>query len=832
MIYPDDFEIRIGFDRIRQQVASLLATETAREMLAGTRFSPDSEEVETRLGRTFEMRTILMLEAGFPQNGYTDINQFLHKIRIIGTYLEAPELVRLLSALELLQGLTAFFRSREDNLYPLLAALSEPFGDYGHLIKTIVRIVDRHGRIKDDASPELQIIRRSLAEKSGQISKRLQQILKKAQADGYADPESSVSIRDGRAVIPVNSANKRKIQGFVHDESATGRTSFIEPIEIVELNNEIKELENQERREIIKILTLFTDSLRPHVDELTEVGNYIAEMDLTAAKARYALGINATKPILSGSPGIILRQARHPLLEQALAKEKKAIVPLDLKLDAKKHILLISGPNAGGKSVCLKTVGLLQYMLQCGFLVPLLENSEMGIFDSIFIDIGDQQSIDNDLSTYSSHLINMKNMLRNADSRSLVLIDEFGSGTEPTTGGAIAESILQKLEERRVFGVITTHYANLKYYASAARGIVNGAMTFDLQKIRPLFKLDIGYAGSSFAFEIARQIGLPEEIITMATEKIGAGQVNIEKQMRDAVRDKRYWENKRTKIRQVEKAVDQTVAQYELELSEIQKQRNQIIKAAKDEAKELVAQANKEIEKTIREIKQAKAEREATRLAREELNTFRALLSDTLEDAEDPIDRKMRQLREKEKRRTERTRQRQEKPAKGESGEQAAEKPREIEPGFKVRLSGQPTIGEVINVSDGKAAVMFGNIITSVTTDRLETVPHAEFRKQQRQKPSAPASASYDTSKRRLDFNGQLDVRGMRASEALEAVEDYVDEAVMLGIPKISILHGKGTGALKQEIRNYLKSQPIVSSSKDEHEEFGGAGITVVKLDI
>jgi len=829
MIYPDDLEVRIGFDRIRQQISKLISTETAREMLHHTGFSTDPREVKLRLGKTFEMRTILMLESDFPQNGYKDINHFLHKVRIIGTHLETTELSQLLAALELLKSLTSFFRSRENNPYPLLRALTDPIGGYDEIISSINRIIDRHGRIKDNASPELLSIRRELNEKSGQISKRLQQILKKAQADGYAEADSLVSIRDGRSVIPITAANKRKIRGFVHDESATGRTAFIEPIEIVELNNEVKELESAERREIIKVLTVFTDSLRPHIDELMGAGEYIAEIDMIVAKARHALSINATMPIISESRAIMLRSARHPILEQTLKKEGKAIVPLDLKLDPQKHILLISGPNAGGKSVCLKTVGLLQYMLQCGMLVPLLENSEMSVFDGIFIDIGDQQSIENDLSTYSSHLINMKNMLRHADNRSLVLIDEFGSGTEPTIGGAIAESVLQKLEERGVFGVITTHYANLKYYASAAKGIVNGAMTFDLQKIQPLFKLEMGHAGSSFAFEIARKIGMPEEIISMSTEKIGSGQINIEKQIKDAARDKRYWENKREKIHQVEKAIDRTVEKYESELSEIQQQRNLIIKEAKGQAKELLAETNRTIEKTIREIKEAAAERDKTRAAREGLNSLRDKLGN--ENADDQLERKIIQLREKEARRKERTSQRQQKPDEKQEIPATVEK-QVIEPGSKVRLIGQPIIGEVISISDNKAAVMFGNIITSARVDKIELVPQSEFRRQKRQEYAAPSPQSYDTAKKRMDFRGQLDVRGMRAVEALEAVEDFVDESIMLGIPKVTILHGKGTGALKQEIRNYLKAQPIVSSTKDEQEEFGGAGITVVQLDI
>lgn len=829
MIYPADLEARIGFDKIRSQVETLLQTGSAAELLADVKFSDNFELVKLLTGQVHEMVTILSLESDFPQSGFRDINHFLGRVRIVGTYLETEHITELAAALAMLNELVRFFKVRaESTPYPLLASKCSLIEDYSTITKEIDRIIDRFGKVRDSASPELQTTRRTLSEKSGQVSRKLQQILRTAQAEGYADDDSSVTIRDGRALIPIAAGSKRKVRGFVHSESATGKTAFIEPIEVVELNNEIKELEAAERREIIKVLVRFTDMLRPHIDALMDAGLLIAELDLIMAKARWAINHDARLPILESNPYIYLRQARHPLLEKALKKEGKAIVPLDITLTQRKHILLISGPNAGGKSVCLKTVGLLQYMLQCGFLVTALDNSEMGIFDSIFIDIGDQQSLDNDLSTYSSHLINMKTLLREATPRSLVLIDEFGSGTEPTTGGAIAESILGKLCERGTFGVITTHYANLKYYAATAEGIENGAMTFDLQNIRPLFRLEMGRAGSSFAFEIARKIGMPEEIIAMATEKIGVEQVSIEKQLKDATRDKRYWESKREKIRTTNKHIEKTAAEYEMELSEIQKERNRLIKEAKEQAKYIIAEANRKIESTIREIKEAAAEKNRTREIRTELQNFTDSLSGSSIENEDPIERKIRLLREKEVRRRERVRN---------SPEQEAtikeiEKPREIEVGFKVRLDGQPTIGEVLSIANGKAAVAFGQLITSVELPRLTIVPHSEFKKQKRKSYTAPATGSYDTGKQRLDFKQQLDVRGMRAIDALAAAENFVDEAIMLGFSQVSILHGKGTGALKQEIRQYLSSQPIVKSVRDEHEEFGGAGITLITFDI
>lgn len=830
MIYPADFEHKIGFDRIRRQTERLCVSERARELLAETTFSPDFRTVETALARTDEMRTILMMEDDFPQDHFVDIHGVLRRVEVAGAYLLPDDLVVIRRALTGIGELIAFFRRKEEK-YLRLKELLDGVDAFPELVRRIDSIVDRFGAVRDNASPELQTIRRAMADREGQVSKVLNRILREGQSSGVIDPEASLSIRDGRTVIPVSAANKRKINGFIHDESATGKTFYVEPIEVVELNNEFKELGYSEKREIVRILAAFTEEIRPYTDEIRASGEFLATVDFVRAKAKWALENEAVKPILADTPAVGLKNARHPLLVQALAKEGKKVIPLSLSLNREKYMLVISGPNAGGKSVALKTVGLLQYMLQCGFLIPASENSETGIFRSLFLDMGDEQSIDNDLSTYSSHLLNMKTMLRSADDRSLVLIDEFGSGTEPVMGAAIAEAVLQKLEEKQVFAVITTHYANLKYYASNARSILNGAMAFDVQKIEPLFRLEVGKPGSSFAIEIARKIGLPEEIIHSATEKAGSEHVNIERQLREIARDKRYWEGKRDRIRIAEKRADELAGQYARELEELKAERNKLLKSAKEESKRLLDETNKSIEQTIREIRQSQADKEKTKQARQKLDEFKSGFS--AEDSEGAkIEAKMQRLREREQQRTERKMKRGEEPETDSRRQKpVAEKPLEV--GDKVRIQGQSAIGEIMQLNGDKAVIGIGQIMTSIDAKRLERISQNEFRKITKERQATTAhSASYDTSKRRLNFKQQIDLRGERAVDALAAVREYIDEAVMLGIPEVKILHGKGTGALKEEIRRYLATVSGVTSATDEDEKFGGAGITVVRLDV
>ena len=588
MIYPANFEQKIGFDRLREQVAALCTMRAARGKLAEETFSTSAREIGRRLELADQMRLLLDMEHDFPGGEYPDVDHVVAKLRVEGTFLDVGEVVTLHRALSLVGSVVAFILAREGQ-YPALYARSRGVEAFPGIVQRIDAIVDRFGNIRDNASPALLEIRRAIREREGQAAKRLQAVLAAAKGAGIVDADAQISIREGKAVIPVAAANKRKLQGFIHDESATGRTFYVEPVEVVEINNELRELEYAERREIVRILSEFTDSVRPDAGLIAASGDYLAEIDMLRAKGRWASQNGCVKPIISDDDRLVLKNARHPLLQQTLRAQGREVVPLDMQLDRRKHILVISGPNAGGKSVCLKTTGLVQYMFQCGFPVPASEVSELPVFRSIFIDIGDEQSIDDDLSTYSSHLLNMKNMLAGASSSTLVLIDEFGSGTEPVIGGAIAEAILERLLTKGCYGVITTHYANIKYYASNTEGIANGAMMFDVQNIRPLFRLETGKPGSSFAVEIARKIGLPEDIIRAASEKAGSDHINIEKQLREIARDKHYWEQKRDRIRLTDRKVEELEQNYAEQLAKIRAERQEILKKAKQEARQLIA---------------------------------------------------------------------------------------------------------------------------------------------------------------------------------------------------------------------------------------------------
>ena len=775
------------------------------------------------------MRVMLMLDPNAPRDEYPDMEGIIEKIGVEGAFLDCEQVATLRRALTAVGSMVGFITSRNESQYPRLRKRSERVCVFPDVIRRINQLIDDEANVKDGASQDLLYIRRSIREHEGQVSKRLQQVLSNAKRAGIVDADAMISIREGRAVIPVSAANKRKLNGFVHDESATGRTFYIEPVEVVELNNQLKELEYAERREIVRLLTEFTEELRPDAEPIAQAGEYLAEMDAIRAKARWAIENKAGKPIVSTDDRLVLRGAFHPLLAQTLRREQKELVPLDMQLDKSKHILVISGPNAGGKSVCLKTTGIVQYMFQCGFPVTATETSELPIFESICIDIGDEQSMDNDLSTYSSHLHNMKNMLQAASNKTLVLIDEYGSGTEPVIGGAIAESILERLLERGCYGVITTHYSNIKYYATGTEGIANGAMMFDVQNIRPLFKLEQGKPGSSFAIEIARKIGLPEDIIRRASDKAGSDHINLERQLREIARDRRYWSQKRDRIRQTDRKVEELETSYTEQLSRIKEERKEILQKAKAEAQQLISDANRQIENTIRTIKEAQAEKELTRLARRELDEFKSTVeqTDAPQFASEQVEREMERLMRRKARREEGKKRGGETPANDAPQNKPMTKPIEI--GSKVRIEGQQVPGVVQSIKGRKAQVAFGQILTMVDKDKLVVVSNAEYKKSVA--PVMPRTVlSVDISSRKLNFKDSVDVRGMRAVEALEVVQDLVDDALMVGVGGVTILHGKGTGALKEEIRRYLRSIPEVESAKDEHADRGGAGITVVRF--
>ncbi len=841
MIYPSNFEIKIGFDRIRTQVAAYCVTSLAKEKLSGIKFMTDIRQMRAMLAQTNEMKSIVMLESNFVHDGFVDTLHFIGKASIEGAYLLPEELGALRSSLTALDGIVRFFNNNATK-YPTLARVVQKSENFPQIITSINRIISSRNEVKDSASSELAQIRIQINQSEREVSKRLQSILRKAISDGIVEEDTQISIRDGRGVIPVLSSHKRKLKGYIQDESATGKTSYIEPTEVMELNNHIRELKYSEKHEIVRILMAFTEEIRPYSEQLKSSAHFLAAIDLIRAKARVAVDMCAGMPILSEDRNITVRDARHPLLEKHLKADKKEIVPLNLKLNEEQRILVISGPNAGGKSVCLKTMGLLQYMLQMGLLVPMNENSEMTTFNSIFIDIGDEQSIDNDLSTYSSHLANMKHTLRNCNDKSLVLIDEFGTGTEPALGGAIAEVVLKRIESRGSYGIITTHYSNIKFYAANSEGVINGAMAFDVAKIEPLFRLEMGKPGSSFAFEMARKIGLPEDLIKEAEGMMGDSRVNIERQLRQIARDKSYWETKRDSIRKSERRYQDIESEYEQMLSEIKEQKSDIINKARAEAKALISKANSEIERTIREIKEAEAEKSRTRDIRA---TFEGVKQEIEQYDIDPdIERKIAQIKER-KARKEQRRAQKESSNTIKKGESIVSKISHKEPaiGDSVKMAGQAVIGKILEINRKKASVAFGNITTTVELSRLEVVSDKEHRLQKRQQSSFASGALYtspmvdsikqhnfDVNEKRLNFKSDIDLRGARVDEALDRVRELVDNAYMLGINELRILHGKGTGTLKEEIRKYLRTQPTVISANDAHVELGGAGITVVTL--
>lgn len=833
MIYPQNFEQKIGFDQIRQLVKGKCLSTLGMERVDEMVFSDDYREIDRRLEQVMEFISILQGEDDFPSQYFFDVRPSLKRIRVEGLYMDESELFDLRRSLETIRDVVRFLRQTDDeedeeahSPYPALYELAGEVMVFPMLIARINDILDKFGKVKDNASPELLRIRRELAATTGSISRSLNSILRTAQAEGYVEKDVTPTMRDGRLVIPVAPGMKRKIRGIVHDESATGKTVFIEPAEVVEANNRIRELEGEERREIIRILTDFSSVVRPHVPALLQSYEFLAEVDFIRAKALWGMETGSGKPSLEERQVVDWFDAVHPLLQISLAKHGKKVVPLDIELTREQRILLISGPNAGGKSVCLKTVGLLQYMLQCGMPVSMNERSHAGVFRHIFIDIGDEQSIEDDLSTYSSHLTNMKNMMKYCDGQSLILIDEFGGGTEPQIGGAIAEAVLKRFNQKGTFGVITTHYQNLKHFAEDHEGVVNGAMLYDRHEMRALFQLQIGNPGSSFAVEIARKIGLPEDVIADASEIVGSEYIQSDKYLQDIVRDKRYWETKRQNIRRREKQMEETIARYERELEELDRSRKEILKKAKEDAGRLLEESNARIENTIRTIKEAQAEKERTREVRQDLADFRRQVEEADKAAmEEKIARKMDRLREKQERRKERKEREENEPSV-----QPVVKVKPIGAGDYVRIKGQTSVGQVMELNGKNAVVMFGLMKTNVKADRLE---RADAPKQTNTMAKATFVSSETQDRmyeKKLNFKQDIDVRGMRGDEAVQAVTYFIDDAILVGVSRVRILHGTGSGILRTLIRQYLATVPGVAGFKDEHVQFGGAGITVVDL--
>lgn len=872
MIYPENFERKIGFNDIRTQLKgrcmSTLGTEWVDNRLT---FMTDYEDILEAQERAGEFARFMEEEDDIYENNFFDVRQPLLRIRPERTYMEELDLFDLKRSLKTISDLVGFFTrpadedgrdtttaadedgnyastrkndSGRDNAeatpYPALRRMAESVTAFPEIVKKIDAILNKYGKVKDTASSELLSVRHSIEVTTRGISHTLRNIITEAQNEGYIERDVSPTLRDGRLVIPVAPALKRKIKGIIHDESATGKTIFIEPSAVVDANNRIRELKAAEKREVIRILQELTQQIRPHVPEILSSLQFLAHIDYLRALATFSVTFDAIAPRLVDAPHLDWSQARHPLLQQSLERHGRKMVPLDITLRKGERILLISGPNAGGKSVCLKTVGLLQYMLQCGMPVPMRENSTAGIFNHIFIDIGDEQSIEDDLSTYSSHLTNMKQMMKNCDRRSLLLIDEFGGGTEPQIGGAMAEAILHKFVEKETYGIITTHYQNLKLYGQACPSIVNGAMLYDRGQMQPLFILQTGNPGSSFAIEIARKIGIPEDVIAHASELVGKDYVMSDKYLQDIVRDKMYWENKRRNIHHREKQLEETVTRYETEMEQFQQEKKGIIAKAKTDAEALLKESNAIIENTIRTIREAQADKERTRAVRNELSAFKEQLSSRPE-TEDEIARKIAKI----KRRQERKKNNKGKgPVGGTTGGnlQTSENgtaPRQenggkmspITPGCHVRIKGQDTIGKVDSINGKTARVLFGMMYTNIATDRLEKAtppPTDNISKAATFISRETRDAMYE---KKLHFKPEIDLRGMRAEEALTATSYFIDDAIQLEQSRVRILHGTGTGVLRELIRNYLATVPGVRAYHDEHVQFGGAGITIAELE-
>lgn len=806
MLYPNNIEIKIGFDKVREAIANECVSSLGRSFVEKIRFSDSYETVRKLVAQTDEFRMIFQIESGFPNQNYLDVSDALKRASIEGAFLSAEQFFDIKLSLTTIQQIIHFFKNKEEFLYPQLRELLEmaiPYdGSWSSLIQKIDRVIDERGEVRDNASPELLKIRKQLAAEQNAVRRTLERIYRTAKNSGWIGDSMTLTVRDGRLVLPLLAEHKRKLKGFVHDESASGQLAYVEPAEVLEANNEIRDLEIKERRELIRIFEALTAELRPRVEELKQAYQFLGLMDFIRAKAKFALEINAVSPLITESRIVDWTKAVHPMLYLAHKKAKKSVVPLNVELDNENRILVVSGPNAGGKSVLLKTIGLVQYMLQCGLLVPLTPDSQMGIFRNIFIDIGDEQSIENDLSTYSSHLTNMKHFVMYANKHTLFLIDEFGTGTEPNLGGSIAESILEDLVKSKALGVINTHYTNLKIFADKTEGTINGAMKFDAENLEPKYELEIGKPGSSFALEVAEKIGLPKAIINRAESKVGTHQVDFEKLIKELEIEKKVFSERNRDLISRNKKLEEQIEQYTRLKAFLDIEQKKILLEAKTQAKELVKNANKEIENTIRKIKETKADKTETLAAREELKKF---------------EQKELTLKPSDKPKTLPT-------AKAEWNKEGGE----IVVGSFVKIKGQNAVGEVLSVRGKDVEVAIGQLKTNIKLNRLEKVSKAIYK--EATKEALKPKVGFDMSEKVSNFSFNLDVRGKRSDEAMSEVDNLMDDALLLGYNSLRIVHGKGDGILRTIIRNQLKNYKQIKSISDEHADRGGQGVTLIEM--
>ncbi len=806
MLYPQNIEQKIGFDKIRELIAEQCISSLGRAFVEKIRFSDDYKLIDRLIRQAAEFKLILQVEPGFPEQNYIDVSNALARASIEGAFIGEDQFFEIKLSLRTIQQIIHFFKGKEETIYPelkLLTANSLPVSaddGWGSVISQIDKIIDERGKVRDSASPELADIRRRLIAEQSELRKTLERILRTARNSGWIGDDMSLTIRDGRMVIPILSEHKRKLRGFVHDESATGQMAFVEPAEVLEANNEIRELEARERREIVKILEKLTAFLRPHVPALRKAYLFLGLIDFIRAKAKFGLTINGTAPLLVENQALEWYRATHPLLYLAHQKLNKSIVPLSIKLDHENRIVLVSGPNAGGKSVMLKTIGLVQYMAQCGLLVPASPDSKVGIFKNVFIDIGDEQSIENDLSTYSSHLTNMKHFVNFSNKFTLFLIDEFGTGTEPSLGGAIAESILEQLVRAKAYGVINTHYTNLKVFANKNSGTINGAMKFDAEHLEPLYELEIGKPGSSFALEVAQKIGLPKQVVDNAKRKLGTQQIDFEKLIKELEIERKVFADRNKEFLEKNQQLKNTLEQYNGLKSFLETEKKKILNDAKAQAKELLKETNRKIESTIKEIKEGKADKDLTRLIRQELQNF-----ESKELKPEKVDEP--------------------KPASEEwiTDEGA------ITVGSFVRIKGQTAVGELLSMKGKDAEVAIGELKTNVKLNRLEKLSRKEF-KEAVKESIKPKMSGIDLNEKMMNFSFNLDLRGKRGEEALGEVDSLMNDAIMLGYPELRIIHGKGDGILRTLIRQHLRSYKQVAGMTDEHADRGGQGVTIVRM--